>query len=231
LALPREFVFRHTILALLWQGWFWGISVFSLLIQSTGQNSHKMGLRGLLILLAIASGAAALAALPKCLKALWLLLWHGSIASSMKQVGKAVLKAMVQGEQIETGISQLKVVTRPLDYGFVSCSLKGGTTRERSIFLDALQEVLGPIENPRYVLVRKSLLGWLVRKDYHTVPAVLGKNKDLAEYFRKMWARHVGATNLVYTRTPEGRRFLLKARTHSMSRSFQSRAERLKSWQ
>jgi len=231
LALPREFVFRHTILALLWQAWFWGLSVFSLLMQSTEQNSHKMGLRGLLILLAIATGAAALAALPKCLKALWLFLWHGSIASSMKQVGKAVLKAMVQGEQIETGISQLKVVTRPLDYGFVSCSLKGGTTRERSIFLDALQEVLGSIENPRYVLVRKSLLGWLVRKDYHTVPAVLGKNKDLAEYFRKMWARHVGATNLVYTRTPEGRRFLLKARTHSMSRSFQSRAERLKSWQ
>jgi hypothetical protein len=59
----------------------------------------------------------------------------------------------------------------------------------------------------------------------------LGKNKDLAEYFRKMWARHVGPTGLVYTRTPEGRRFLLKARTHSMSRSFQSRAERLKAWQ
>jgi hypothetical protein len=123
------------------------------------------------------------------------------------------------------------VVARPLDYGFVSCSLKGGTNRERSIFLDALQEVLGPIENPRYVLVRKSLLGRLMRKDYHTVPAALGKNKDLAEYFRKMWTRHVGPVALVYTRTPEGRRFLLKARTHSMARSFQSRAERLKSWQ
>ncbi len=231
LALPRDFVFRNTILALLWQGWFWGVSVFSLLVQSTEQNSHKMGLRGLLILLAIASGAAALAALPKCLKALWLHLRHGSIASSMKQVGKAVLKAMVQGEAIETSLSQLKVVAQPLDYGAVSCSLKGGTTRERSVFLDALQEVLGPIENPRYVLARKSLLGWLVRKDYHAVPAVLGKNKDLAEYFRKMWARHVGPTDLVYTRTPEGRRFLLKARTHSMSRSFQSRAERLQSWQ
>ena len=231
LALPKDFVFRNTILALLWQAWFWGVSVFSLLMQSTEQNSHQMGLRGLLILLAIASGAAALAALPKCLKALWLFLWHGSIASSLKQVGKAVLKAMVQGEQIETSISQLKVITRPLDYGFVSCSLKGGTTRERSIFLEALQEVLGPVENPRYVLVRKSLLGWFMRKDYHTVPAVLGKNKDLAEYFRRMWARHVGPTDLVYTRTPEGRRFLLKARTHSMSRSFQSRAERIKSWQ
>jgi hypothetical protein len=63
LALPRDLVFRNTILALLWQGWFWGVSVFSLLVQSTEQNSHKMGLRGLLILLAIASGAAAL---PHC---------------------------------------------------------------------------------------------------------------------------------------------------------------------
>jgi superfamily II DNA or RNA helicase len=231
LALPRDFVFRSTILALLWQGWFWGISVFCLLMHSARRDTQTMTIRGLLILLAIASAAAALAAMPKCLKALWLSLRHGSLTSSMKQIGKAVLKAMVQGELIETGLSQLKVVARPLDYGFVSCSLKGGTTRERSIFLDALQEVLGPIENPRYVLVRKSLLGWFMRKDYHAVPAALGRNKDLAEYFQKMWSRHIGPADLAYIRTPEGRRFLLKARTHSMSRSFQSRAERIKSWQ
>ena len=210
LALPRDFIFRNTILALLWQAWFWGVSVFSMLMQSTDRNSQNMSLRGMLILLAIAAAAAALAALPKCLKALWLCLRHGSIASSMKQIGKAVLKAMVQGELIETSLSQLKVVARPLDRGFVGCSLQGGTTRERSIFLDALQEVLGPIENPRYVLVRKSLLGWFLRKDYHTVPTALGRNKDLAEYFRKMWSRHVGPADLVYTRTPEGRRFLLE---------------------
>jgi hypothetical protein len=249
LALPRDFVFRNTILALLWQGWFWGMSAFSLLMQSTERNSHQMGLRGLLILLAVATGAAALAALPKCLKALWLFLRHGSIASSMKQVGKAVLQAMVQGEVIGAAgrvpctdlhdtqrsnaawYAPYKVVTRPLDHGFVSCSLKGGTTRERSLFLDALQEVLGPIANPRYILVRKALLGRFVRKDYHAVPTTLGKNKDLAEYFRKMWARHVGPAELVYTRTPEGRRFLLKARTHSMAQTFQKRAERLKCWQ
>jgi hypothetical protein len=231
LALPREFVFRNTILALLWQAWFWGVFVFSMLMHSTERDSRSMTVRGLLISLAITSAAAAVAALPKCLKALWLCLRHGSIASSMKQIGKAVLKAMVHGELIETSIRQLKVVARPIDYGFVGCSLKGGTTRERSIFLDALQEVLGPIENPRYVLVRKSLLGWLVRRDYHTVPVALGRNKDLAEYFRKMWSRHVGPTELVYTRTPEGRRFLLKARARSMSQAFQRRAERLKSWQ
>jgi superfamily II DNA or RNA helicase len=89
----------------------------------------------------------------------------------------------------------------------------------------------GPIENPRYVLARKTPLGWLMRKDYHAVPQMLARNKELAEHFRKMWARYVGPTELVYTRTPEGRSFLLKARAHSIAQAFQRRAERLRSWQ
>jgi hypothetical protein len=169
--------------------------------------------------------------LPKCLKALWLLLRHGSVAASMRQVGKALLKTMAQADITETSIGQLKVVARPQSYGFVACSLQGGTTRERSVFLEALEELLGPLENPRYVLVRKTPLGPLLRRDYHSVPRAIGKNRETAEYFRKMWARHVGPTELVYTRTPEGRRFLLKARARSMAQSFQRRAERLRSWQ
>ena len=230
-ALPQRFVFRNTILAVLWQAWTWGISVFSFLNESAERNADKMTLKASLLMLAVFAAAAALAALPKCLKALWLFLWHGSIASSMKQVGKAVVRSLAQAEVIETSPWQLKVVTHRQEYGFVSCSLKGATTRERSIFLEAMQEVLGPIENPRYVLVRKTPLGWFMRKDYHTVPTVLGKNKESAEYFRKMWARYVGPTHLVYTRTPEGRSFLLKVRAHSMAGSFQRRAERLRSWQ
>jgi len=231
LALPRDLVFRNTILAVLWQAWFWGVSVFSFLNESAERNVEKMTLRGSLLMLAILCAIAALAALPKCLKALWLFLRHGSVASSMKQIGKALVRSLAQADVIETNSWQLKVVTQRQEFGFVSCSLRGATTRERSVFLEALREVLGPIENPRYVLVRKTPLGWLMRKDYHTVPTVLGKNKESAEYFRKMWARYVGPTQLVYTRTPEGRSFLLKARAHSMAQRFQRRAERLRAWQ
>jgi len=231
LALPRDFIFRNTILALLWQAWFWGMSVFSLLMQSAESRREDMTLRGFLILLGVASALAAIAAAPKCIKALWLLLWHGPVASSMRQIGKVILKAMVQAELIETGITRLRVIARRLDYGFVSCSLQGGTTRERSIFLEALQELLGPVENPRYVLVRKSALGWFTRKDYHAVPKALGRNKESAQFLRRMWSLRVGPAQLVYTRTPEGRRFLLKARARSMAQSFQRRAERLKVWQ
>ncbi len=231
LTLPRDFIFRNTILAVLWQAWFWGVFVFSLLMRSVEGKSQDVSGKRLLLVVAVAAALAALAAMPKCLKAVWLFLRHGSVASSMKQIGKVVLKAMAHAELIETNLARLRVVARRLDYGFVSCTLKGGTTRERSIFLEALQEVLGPIENPRYILVRKTPLGWLTRKDYHTVPKTLGRNKEFAEHFRKMWAVHVGPTGLVYTRTPEGRRFLLKARAYSMSQGFQRRAERLRSWQ
>jgi superfamily II DNA or RNA helicase len=231
LALPQSFIFRNTILAVLWQAWWWGLSVFSTLMNGAGGNSRSRSDRTTLLLIAIFAAIAALAALPKCLKALWLFLKHGSVASSMKQIGKAILKSLIHAELIETSHWHLKVVARRHNYGSVGCYLKGGTARERSIFLEALQEVLGPIKNPRYVIVRKTPLGWLMRKDYHAVPLMLGKNKDTAEHLRKMWNWYVGPTGLVYTRTPEGRSFLLRARTHAMSQSFQRRAERLRSWQ
>jgi superfamily II DNA or RNA helicase len=222
-ALPRDFVYRDAILTLLWQACFWGIAAFSFLMRSSGIQP-----RSTMVILTIASALAAIAGLPKCVRALWRLLWHGPVASSMKQVGKAVLKAMIQTELIETNPARLRVVARRLDYGLVGCSLKGGSTRERSIFLEAMQELLGPVTDPRYVLVRRSARGWFARKDYHSVPAALGKNKDTAEHFRKMWSLRIGPADLVYTRTPEGGRWLLNARARTAAQGFQRRVERFK---
>jgi hypothetical protein len=230
LALPRDFVFTRTILAVLWQAWFWGMFVFSFIMRSARNSSGEMTLRGLLLLLAVASGFAAVAALPKFWKAVWLFVRHGPVASSMKQIGKALLKALVEAEAIETRSSQLRVIARRREYGFVTCSLKGGTTRERSVFLEALQELMSAIDNPRYVLVRKNPLGPLMRRDYHPVPKVLARRKELAEYFRKMWEKHVGPCELVYTRNTEGRQLLLKARAQSLSAAFQRRTERTRAW-
>jgi len=231
LVLPRDFVFTRTILALLWQGWFWGLFTFSLVMRSAEGTSERMTLKGLLLLTAVASALAALVALPRLLKALWLFLRHAPVASSMKQIGKALVRSLAHADLIETSRWRLKIVAQRRDYGFVSCSLKGGTTRERSLFLEALQEVLSPIENPRYLLVRKSPLGPLLRRDYHAVPKALGRNKDLAEHFARMWSKFVGPVDLVYTRKEEGRKRLLKARAGSLSSGFQSRSERIRSWQ
>jgi hypothetical protein len=231
LVLPRDFVFTRTILALLWQGWFWGLFTFSLVMRSAEGNAGRLTLKGLLFLTAVASALAALAAMPRLLKALWLFLRHAPVASSMKQIGKALLRSLSHAELIETSRWRLKLVAQRRDYGFVSCSLKGGTTRERSLFLEALQEILSPIENPRYLLVRKTPLGPLLRQDYHAVPKALGRKKDLAEHFARMWSKFVGPVELVYTRSEEGRKLLLRARARAMSAGFQSRTERIRSWQ
>ncbi len=227
LALPRDFVFTRTILAALWQAWFWGVAVFALLMFRTEASS---GLRVLMVLLAVASALAAIAALPRFVKALWLCLRHGPIASSTRQIGKALLGALIETNAIERRSARVRVTAERREFGFAACSLKGGTTRQQSVFLEALQELLGPIDDPRYLLVRKNPLGPLMRKDYHAVPKVLARNKESAEQFRRLWARYIGPCELVYTRNEPGRQILLKARAQSLSAAFRPRADRTRSW-
>jgi len=224
--LPRDFVIRDANLAVLRQVFLWAVAAVSFLIRP-----HLAEHKTAVLILSIASALAAIASVPSCVRPLWRLLWHGSPASSIRQVGKALLKAKAQAGSIETNIARLRVVARRLDLGLVGCSLQGGSTRERSLFLEAMQELLGPVEDPRYVLIRRSSRGWFARKDYHSVPQVLGKNKEIAEDFRTMWSLRVGPAELAYTRTPEGRRFLLNARARSMAGGIPRLAERCKTWQ
>ncbi|MHC4062869.1 MAG: DEAD/DEAH box helicase family protein, partial [Planctomycetota bacterium] len=116
------------------------------------------------------------------------------------------------------------------EQGRVNCSLKGAKTYEKYVFLDAMQEILGPIENPRYIMVRKTPLWKLIRKDYHVVPTMLGRKRDFAEYFATMWQKYVGPTQLLYTRTKKGRRTLLHARTNAMSAKFKRITKRTRFW-
>ena len=189
------------------------------------------GVEGALIAILIICALAVMVALPRCLKALWLFLRHAPVASSIRQIGKALLRALVEADVIETRPAHIKVVTRRQSNGAVRCTLQGASTRERTVFLEALDEVLGPIKNPRYLLTRKTpLLRWL-RRDYHVVPKVLGRRKGLAESFQRLWSKYVGPTELIYTRNEEGRRLLLQARGHSLSSAFVKRSRRLRAWQ
>lgn len=64
----------------------------------------------------------------------------------------------------------------------------------------------------------------LARPSCHAVPDLLGVNRERAEAFAAAWGRHVGGGELTYTRTEEGRRALLAARTapsrHARSYAF-----------
>lgn len=168
---------------------------------------------------------------PKLLKALYLLLRNGSLEGSVKQVGWAVLETLEFMEVVKTTRKALKIKTATDKAGVVHCRLDGATSVERQRFLDAMQQILGPVDNPRYLLVRRSRLGPLLRIDYHAVPDLIGQNKKTATYFAKRWNRYVGPSSLVYTRTVEGRLALLQARTRALSAAFRKRTDRISVWE
>lgn len=229
-SLPRDFVFKNTIKALLLEGLLVGGYFFMRWVEQILEASDFWFGKWPALGAALVFVGAAIFVLPKTLKALWLFIRHGPVASSLKQVGKAVLATLRHIDIIQTSKWRVGVSTEKGEWGEVSCSLKGATIYEKSIFLDAVGEVLDPIKNPRYLIERRSRWAGILRKDYHAVPKLIGRKKPHAEHFAKMWKKRVGASKLIFTRTGKGREMLLHAREHSMSRAFQRRSERISSW-
>ncbi len=164
-------------------------------------------------------------------KTLKLYLKYRDITKDIHQIGQALLNALVKAGLIHTERSSLRVETSVDEWGAVYCHLEGGTTFDKSTFINALQEIIGPVDNPRYVIIRRNTFMLFVKqKDYHSVPESLGRRKNLAEYFQIQWERLVGTCDLVFTRTLEGRKLLLKSRVKSLASQFEDNVEHVSKW-
>ncbi|VTR51312.1 Hef nuclease [Sphingobacterium thalpophilum] len=164
-------------------------------------------------------------------KTLRLYFKYRDISKDIRQIGDALLNSLIKAGVIRTDNSKLKVDTSIDNWGAVYCHLEGGTTFDKSTFINALQEIIGPIDNPRYVIIRKNRFMLFVKqKDYHSVPEILGRNRNLAEYFQSQWERLVGACELIFTRTIEGRKLLLKSRVKSLAAQFDNKVEHINKW-
>jgi len=164
-------------------------------------------------------------------KTITLYIKYRDISKDIHQIGQALLNALVKAGVIQTDTSQIYVQSEIDRYGAVFCHLEGGTTFEKSTFINALQEVIAPIDNPRYVIIRKNKFMLFVKqKDYHAVPELIGRNKNLAEHFKHQWELGVGACDLIFTRSIEGRKLILQSRIKSLAAQFQSKVEHVNKW-
>jgi hypothetical protein len=94
---------------------------------------------------------------------------------------------------------------------------------ESAAFSEALEEVLSPLAQPRYVIPRlivpppttMGAAAWLAVRRltvgqvpatvvYHAVPAVLSTSRKLATAFERTWNIHVSRGQVLYTGSPEG---------------------------
>lgn len=223
-AMPRGFVFRNTLAALFIQAGTLFVTIFSALLRALGRIRSE---QDPLFYLAIIFGIAAGVSLPYAALAVWRWIRHGTPERSMRQIGAAILEALIVEGSIKA--SDFDVHAALNRDGSVYCWLSGGTGRDQAIFIRAMREVLRPVENPRYLLTRTKFLR-IFGEDYFVVPEALARKKDSAEEFASQWSKRVGSVQLVYTRTPEGRRILLRARMHSLAATFQDRAEHMSCW-
>jgi superfamily II DNA or RNA helicase len=119
------------------------------------------------------------------------------------------------------------LVIEPRTSGYLRCRLAEAGEEESAAFAAALDEVLGPVGAPRYLvsrlvappgvsrarLVARTLAGRpAFTRRWHAVPSALGNRKERAEAFHAAWRRWLGPSELRFThRTDEGRRLRAEA--------------------
>ena len=131
-------------------------------------------------------------------------------------IGKRMLSVLREAGEIT---SECIVKTEEADGYLFAAWLKGGTDREKTVFADALSQMLSPVDNQRYLLCQ----GWgRFPRHFYCVPRLFSGSKEKAEAFLKGMQPCIGKYRLVYTRNPEGRKILLKGR----ARAFANRNER-----
>lgn len=131
---------------------------------------------------------------------------------------------------IKTSLKQVGLrVTNDLGTMFVSCA--NLPAEENNLFIQCLQEFLDPVENPRYLLVRHERFRNLANQtDYFAIPSVISPNKKSVEIFKKNWKTYIGKCDIVYTRSAEGRKILLKARKYAFSAIKRDVSKRVSKW-
>lgn len=144
-------------------------------------------------------------------------------------VGEALLDALVAAGLLKT--------KRPLHAGeraggYVRVFLEEASSEDQRLFSEALQEALGPLRDPRYIIPRSVDLveqNWLSRYlpafmgryfekrrrevvMYHAVPAVLARNKDLVKIYELHWNARVSPGEAIFAQRGEGEELLAQAR-------------------
>lgn len=167
----------------------------------------------------------------KLIKVLRLYIQYRDISKDIQAIGQSLLESLRYEGSIKTKEKYLVVKCSVGRFGDVYCHLEGGSTFEKSIFIQALEKIVSPVINPRYLMIRKSKFGKLFnQKDYHSFPDQLGRKKKYAQFFKSKWSALVGNCEMIYTRVPEGRKILLKARMSSLSARFSPKTERVSKW-
>ena len=137
----------------------------------------------------------------------------------MRQIGIVFLETLAMMGKIKVSLNNISIQckTNSID-NTVFFYVSNLSPEENNLLINSIIEFINPIENPRYLFVRKDrVLNFIDTTDYHAIPAVIAGNKRNIEVFKRLWEKYIGKCDIIYTRTLTGRRQLLNARKNSFS--------------
>lgn len=207
------------------------LGIFSILSASASLMTRPHSIKVVLWFLVAAFSYLFIKNLPKTIKIIRVALMHLPVDGSLKQIGRTVIETLSKVDKLSTPLRFLDVKTSEAYDGSLIIALTGGTFYESSLFADNIAEILAPIDNPRYLVVREGDFLGHARTDYHAVPTCIGVKKEFAEIFVVAWSEYVGSAELIYTRGHQGRASLLKAKMRAFSSTFAKDMKRVDRWQ
>jgi hypothetical protein len=133
--LPRGFVFRNTISALFWEGLF----LAGYIVSNAADSMAPTSWQGLLLMLLALFIMCMIIMAPTTFKAIYLFIKHGPVKNSLRQIGITILKTLCHIGEVSTEYTKMRIVIEEGEYGVVFCRMEGGSNREKSVFLQAMQ--------------------------------------------------------------------------------------------
>ncbi|MFV0229930.1 DEAD/DEAH box helicase family protein [Empedobacter falsenii] len=156
---------------------------------------------------------------------------YRDITKDFHNIALALFNTLQNFNFISEELQTSNILTTVDHKGNISCSLLSSTTYDKAIFLEALETILNPLENPRYFIERKSkLMNLFKQRDYHAIPDIIGQHKKKSEYFHGQWLQLVGDAELHYARNFFGRKKLINAKIKSLSFQLKQPIEHIKKW-
>ncbi|MCM1260770.1 MAG: DEAD/DEAH box helicase family protein [Prevotella sp.] len=138
---------------------------------------------------------------------------NSSPKKSIKGLSKAILSTLQEMKLVHDG-AKLNVISDDLDLSIL-VSLNNATIYEQNIFHDAIKELLSPIENPRYVIIKKNNFGQYVYKYSFACPTIIGKDGSGANILNSHLKSIIGNMEAKYVYSDLGRKIILQCKKKS----------------
>ena len=197
---PKGFVFKNKLALVLLAILFATLLIVGVFIGLSGVNFIAKAV--LVLLICIIFGVLAMKNISKIKS-------FSSPESSVMTFSKAIFNVLKTTGDITSENAYVSVKTNN-SYGTIRCTIDNATAYENKLFSTAISELLSPIENPRYVLIKNSNF-----INSFACPSVIGNKKENAELFANYLNKHANGFTPIYTRSENGRKILLKCKKYS----------------